>query len=42
MNNDIMEFILCHFILEIHKLLCHYKFNFMSYINITCPSKQLT
>ena len=21
---------------------CHYKFNFMSYINISCPSKQLT
>ena len=28
---DIMKFILCHFILEIHdQLLCHYKFNFMS------------
>ena len=38
---DIMKFILCHFILEIHKLLCHYKFNFMSYINISCLSEQL-
>ena len=27
---DITKFILCHFILEIHLFLCHYKFNFMS------------
>ena len=27
---DITKFILCNFILEIHKFLCHYKFNFMS------------